>query len=186
VGGLYLRTWISSARRRIERASCHACIRKRASMFTPKSFSMRSAISGDSAALPFFRQELVWQSAHVGRLTAQQRAEAVKPAEPVRRLKLVRRVYITLPTAKLRFYRGNTGAGRLRGRLKAYPICDIRRAFGMPLDVGCSSSAQASDVSGAAHANWSTPYCSACPTLTKPKMDGGFNRKKSRGPYFAG
>ena len=47
------------SRVRIREASCHACIRSSMSMLTPNAFSMRNAISGESAALPFRSEESV-------------------------------------------------------------------------------------------------------------------------------
>jgi hypothetical protein len=41
------------------------------------------------------------------------------------------------------------------------------------------------DIHGGGHASWSTPFFAGGPRLTKSKIDGGFNRKKNRGPYFA-
>jgi hypothetical protein len=37
-----------------------------------------------------------------------------------------------------------------------------------------------------AHANWSTPYLAACPSLVRPSIDAGFRTDKRATPYFAG
>ena len=57
--GTYRRTRTSFALARICEASRQACIRSNMSILTSKAFSMRSAISGDNAALPFSRSESV-------------------------------------------------------------------------------------------------------------------------------
>ena len=57
--GSYRSTAISLARARMREASCQACIRSSMSMLTSNAFSMRSAISGESEALPFSSAESV-------------------------------------------------------------------------------------------------------------------------------
>ena len=55
--GSYRSTAILPARARMREASCQACIRSSMSMLTSNAFSMRSAISGESEALPLSSAE---------------------------------------------------------------------------------------------------------------------------------